>query len=401
MTPSRFVPLAFLAPVLAPVLALAQPADAPWYLGAQLGLTHASNVFRLGTSSPEGEDWVRSAMLLAGARLHLGRQRFYLEGHARDVDYRRNAGLHHLEHGLNAGLDWALAARWSGSLSINSRRALAPFNAGTLPGFNSKNIESQNQARASVQYGLVGPWRVDAQASWQQRDFSLASFDPFEYRFNSQGLGLRWVPNDALQLRLGLRRSEGEYPRAIRLAQGHVAEQFDNRSVEASAHWQPSAKQSLKLRVAQGTGSRDGGRSSRTRAGSAEWGWLATARLQLNLTASLDQGSDARDSGFALVENNSTQIRQLKVLASYVLTPKLNLDASASQMNRKLSGLNGQGAVDGSDRTQSAALALRWAISQKGQFSCELATDRRNGRAGFSLPYSAHSAGCNLQWLMY
>ncbi|MBB5204337.1 hypothetical protein HNQ51_001651 [Inhella inkyongensis] len=397
MTPSRFIPLA----LLTPTLAFAQPADAPWYLGAQLGLTHASNVYRLGNSSPEGQDWIRSAMLLAGARLHLGRQRFYLEGHARDVDYRRNSALHHLEHGLNGGLDWALASRWTGNLSVNSRRSLAPFNAGTLPNTKDKNIETQNQARASVQYGLFGPWRVDAQASWQERDFSLASFDPYEYRFSSVGLGLRWVPNDALQLRLGLRESDGEYPRAQRLNQGYLAEQFDNRSVEASANWQLSGKQSVKLRVSQGTGSRDGGRSSRTRAGGLDWSWLATARLQFNLTGTLDQGSDARDSGFALVENNSTQIRQLKALASYVLAPKLNLDASVSQMNRDISGLSGQTAVDGSDRTRSAALALRWAISQKGQFSCEVATDRRSGRAGFSIPYSARSAGCNLQWLVY
>lgn len=402
--------LPFLLSMLAPLSCAAQALSEPWYFGGALGLTRVDNVYRCAdpgavscsADNRASKDWIEGATLLGGGNLRLGRQRFYLDTTVRRNDYRQNDALDHLAYTLGTGWEWVLGNQLSGNLSVNARRALAPFNTGVLPGFNGKNIEQQKSGQFTLVYGLLGALRWDAGLYSQWRNFSVSSYAPYDYRIRSASTGLRWMPGADTTLRLGLRESRGLYPHAFGNPGAYEADSFRRRDLEGSIDWRASAHHSLKLNLASGKTRRFvQARYEDGTAGSLDWVWTPSPKLRASLGAARERGSDTRALGFATLElTDSRRVDSLRAQLNYQFSAKLFLDASAGELRRLLSRSLGSGAVDGEDRTKTYGLGLRWAFARQGQLGCDWGAERRLGQAGFSQPYSAHSLGCNFQWML-
>jgi len=403
----HFSPALLLALSTLAAPASAQVNDEPWYAGGAIGWTQVSNVYRVSANATPNDDQLRSATLLAGAQLRLGRQRLKLDARASQNDYRRNRDLRHLAYNGSAAWDWVLGSRLSGSLSTGAQRSLAPFNPGNAPVTTEKNIERSERVRLYARYGLVGLWSVDGAIGANRRDYSVALYDPYDYRQRSADLGLRWQPGAELNLRLGLREARGSYPRFRRLAGGeYQADRFTRQDVDASLWWTPSPQNQLNLRLSHGRSehSEAGARDYKGNSGRLEWLWSPSARLQFQTVLSRDSGDDSRqiDLGqFGSIGSVSSRVyNSLQWQAAYALTAKLTLDASLGQTERELTDLLGASSRTGKDRTRTASLGARWAFDRKGSLGCQWATDRRRGAAEFSLPYEAESVGCSVQYML-
>lgn len=404
----RLSPYGLMLLALGSTSALAQSADAPWYAGASLGVTQIRNVYRSDDAlQPANDDQLRSASLLAGARMRWGRQRLSVDTRVSQNDYQRNRDLRNLAYNGGLNLDWVMGSRLGGQLSVGAQRSLAPFNPGNAPVTTEKNIERSERARFGARYGLAGRWSVDANVSANRRDYSIALYDRYDYSQQGADLGLRWQASPDAGLRVALRRASGEYPRHRALAGGGFeADRFRRKDVDLTLNWTPSSDNLLTLRLSDGSANHTAAsaRDFKGSSGRLDWTWVPTSRIRLQTTLSRDNGDDSRlvDLGFfgSFNSSNSRRYDNLQVQAVYAISAKLSLDLSASEMRRELTDSFGANAVTGRDRTRAAGVGLRWTFDRRGQLGCQWATDRRSGAAGFSLPYTASSVGCSLQYLI-
>lgn len=396
----------FLASALGVGPALAQASDPPWYLGASLGLTRVDNIYRVDDgSTPAQDDDLRTASLLTGGRLLLGRQRLRADLRATQNVYRRNSDLDYLGYSGSTALDWVVGSRLSGRVSLSGQRSLAPFNPGNAPVTTEKNIETNKSARLSVRYGLTGIWAIDGGISANRRNFSIALYDRYDYSQQASDIGLRWQPQPDLALRIAGRHANGRYPRFRLQADGsYLADRYRRNEVDAQIEWQPGVDHRLALRLSEGRSrySEALARDTKGVTGRLDWNWTPSSRIQLQLVLSRDTGDDTRsvDLGqFGRFDSvNSRQTDSLQLLMAYALSAKLSLDLSHSQFRRELVDSFGSNSVRGKDRSQASGLGLRWAFSRQGQFGCQWNADRRDGAAAFSIPYKASSVGCSLQY---
>src|SRR5689334_11736319 len=117
--------LVALASSLAACAAHAQDGEQPWYIGARVGYTHDSNVFR--RNDLVQSDNITSAGVFGGFHWRPGRQHLYLDAGA---DHNRFGTLRNLDnnsHTVTTGLDWQTVEHLSGSLRYARRQDLGDF----------------------------------------------------------------------------------------------------------------------------------------------------------------------------------------------------------------------------------------------------------------------------------
>ena len=290
---------------------------------------------------------------------------------------------------------------------LGSQRSLAPFNPGNAPVTNQKNIERSDRARVYARYGLAGLWAVDGSVGANRRDYSLALYDRYDYSQRNADIGLRYQPSPPLGLRLASRHSRGSYPRHTVTGVGSFqADRFSRQDLDASLTWTPGPEHQVSLRISDGRSrhTEAAARDYRGRSGQLSTTWAPTSKLLFQAQLSRDTGDDSRlvDQGQfgSINSSNSRSYDSLQLQAVYSLTAKVTLDASLTQLRRELVDQFGLLSATGRDRSNSASLGARWAFDRNGLLSCQLSTDRRTGAAGFSLPFSASSTGCSLQYML-
>ena len=123
----------------------------PWYVGAALGYSHDSNVFRLpdslasSTGTSQG-DRITSATLLGGLDQSIGRQRLHGSATLRDNRFAHHRALDNTGYGLRLGLDWSTVERLSGNLNLQANRELAFLNPDSgVPTLSRANIARSSQ----------------------------------------------------------------------------------------------------------------------------------------------------------------------------------------------------------------------------------------------------------------
>jgi hypothetical protein len=402
--------LALACPLLVGLAAIsgahAQVAEDPWYAGASLGWTKVSNLYRVSNEAARNDDTVRAVSVMAGAQTRLGRQRIKLDARLSQNDYSKNSDLGNLSYSGSGGLDWAIGSRISGTLSASSSRNLAPFNPGNTPITEKKNIERNDRARLYARYGLAGLWSVDGGFTAVRRDFSIVEYNRYDFSQTSFDLGLRWQPGPELSLRLGGRQADGKAPRYVTTANGSfLADRWKRKDVDASISWTPSLENQLTLRISNGTArhTEAAARDFKGSSGDLSWKWAPTARIFVTAQLSRETGDDTREINFGpitLLNSYSRVSDTAQLQLVYAVSAKVSLDLSVSEARRSLSDERFGGIVEGKDRTRSAGLGVRWAMARNGSLGCQWNTDRRQGAAGFSLPYTASSVGCSAQYML-
>lgn len=405
--PTRFscrrIPLTALACALASVAHAQTDDTAPFYAGASLGLSHVSNVYRVGAGStlPTGannSDTVTSAGLLAGVDKRLGRQHLTLDGNLQDNRYADNTTLNNRSYSLRSALNWETAGDLSGTFNVQSSRSLAQFNLGNgAEQVTGKNIERNRDYGGVVRLGVGSRYSLEAGYNQRERDFSAPQYDRFVFNQHTTTLGAYAKPGGNLRLGLAARRTNGDYPRypiyigPFRV--GSLPIDFNRDDVDLTAAWTTGGTSQLNTRISTSRvryePSNGPLRDFNGTTGAVNWNWQPTGKINLGLQFVRDTGQET------LI--NTTDVNRVytswQVNGGYALTGKVSLSASAvsTRSRREDSAF---------DSERSYGLGVRWAFSRALSLSCQYNHASRDSST-VQYIYSASSYGCTGQALVF
>lgn len=393
--------------VLALAAGTAAAETTPYSIGGYVGYTHLSNALGLadGAAVPTGLGYVSKAddvttIALVGALdQRIGRQRVFGDVTLRDNRYRDNDLLDSRTYAASAGVDWQTIERISGNLTLRSNRDLVRFGVFDQP-TSERNLVTSNQADFTARIGVVTRWTFEAGAGWRSLDYTAASYASREFRQTQYSLGTRYWPGGGNYVGLTLREIDGRYPHYS--AGGE--ESFDRRDVELSASYELSGLTRLYARArhtridyAQQLNALDFSGFT----GSLRLTYTPTGKLRLNAEVARDRAQDLRFSflefgagGFQFETFESAPLATaLRLRASYDMTAKVALNASAGHTRRKVSLLlAGQ---EGRERTTNFSLGAAWTPTRTSRVGCDWSNERRRSDLQAErLNVSAGSFGC-------
>ena len=396
--------------------ALAQ--SSPYYIGGALTYSHDSNLLRLsnGTNSPIGyskADSVVSAGLLAGLDQNFGRQRAFGNLTLRSNRYGRNTTYNNDSYAVTAGLDWSTAERLSGQVSANASRNLSSFNLQEIGTLSVKNQESSQGLDATVRLGLVTEYSLEASGSHRKIENSLDDdrVQARNYRQDNASLGLRWKPSSDTIFGVGVRATQGRYPRfRVVTVNLYEADRFKREEVDLSFWHRASGASSLDLRLSSGKTTYDLAtqRDFSGLTGSLSWNWLASGRLNLLTRLSHETGQDSyavttffNQAGTADYSRVNTSLR---VKADYSLTAKVALNSAVSvsdrEIVRSLDDIFGPREASGRERYVNMSLGARWVPQRSVQVGCDVGRETRKGSGELGSDLSANTYSCFAQFTL-
>lgn len=392
---------------LAGVLALGTwPAAAqaePWTWGARQVLQHDGNLYRLADTAapPPGAsrgDTVATTTLSAGLDQTVSRQRLRAEV-ALDVRrYAENDRLDHEGHTLALGWQGSTAERLSGQAWASRARQLRPFDTRIVDGQTLRNLETAQAAGAGVRLGNDGRLALEGGIAGRHVDFSDPTAATTALRSYTLQAGLRWRPEGAGTLGLGLRHTEGRYP--------DLGDRWTTDALDLSARWEPSGASRLWLRLSplRARHERAQARDLSGLSGAAQWRWEPTGRLRLTARLLREAGADAgmerwgETGGIAMpgTVDDARWLTRATLSLAHDIGAKTLAEIRVAHAHRALVPLAPTAGTSpsGSDRTSLAALGLRWAPLRTVTLGCDASFERRVARGPLSTPYTAQVFGC-------
>ena len=400
---------------LAAAAAFAQPAQAqtddsaPFYVGASLGVSHVSNIYRL--SNATNSDTVVSAGVLGGLDHRMGRQHLKLDGSLQDNRYATNSSLNNHSYSVSGALDWQTVGDLSGTLSAKSDRSLADFNIGSgIAPIFKKNTESNDEYQAIARLGVGTRYSIEAGWDYRRRDFSALEYDIFVFHQNTASLGVYATPAGNVTLGLVGRHTRGQNPRypvgvafdpnTLQPVVVTEPNDFTRNDLDFTTHWNTGGSSSLDTRISRSRSSK--GLTGLTNfggtTGALGWNWQATSKLQLGLQVSRDTGQESQIRAADVNRLYTTW----QVNGSYALTGKLSLNANASanRNHRTRDASATTSTFDAFENNRFYSVGLRWAYSRSFSLGCQYDHSSRDS----SVPqyvYSAGSYGCTGQAILY
>ena len=399
-----------------PLLALliaggANAQTSPWYIGASQTFTNESNLYRFadGAMVPVGyskSDVVSSTALLAGFDQPISRQRVYANATLRASQYKNNDILDNEGYSLRAGLDWETINRLSGSVTLDSSRDLANFNSGESSApLTQRNIVRKNALAANARLGVVTEYTAEASLEHRTLDYSAETYNPNENRQTTGTLGLRWWPSGKNYFGVGLRYTDGQYPRFEDLGGGAFrADSYTRTGVDLSGELEVGGASRVVARVTLGRTSYDEAtqRNLSGATGFVAFIWSPGPKLRLETRLARDTGQDSYFSDSPFIDgtvDTSRVTNRLSLRANYEATAKIKLNAGLSYANRDLVRTLPPGALipadaTGRDDTTEFSLGATWEPTRSLVFGCDLGLEKRSASGDLSLPYSANRVGC-------
>lgn len=391
-------------PIAAPGGAGASEAQpSPFIFGIRQGLTGDSNIFRAPEGSPmERRDRIWSSGVHLGLDNSLGRQHFLLDLLANVNRYNKNEYLNNTDYSLNARWDWETAGQLSGQLSAQQRQGLY---RDTIEGTISLE---RNQVRSSslgfqARWGLATVWSLEAGAAASENDYRGNDVEDRDVRQTSVNAGVRYRPGGALSSRIGVRRTEGEYPRL-----GTTPDEFTRDDIDLSATLDATGASRLNTRLSsvRERHSSQADRDTRGWSGALGWRWRPTGKLESDLELSHDRSVGRADIDSSLIGAETSDAREADMASlaiTWAATAKVSLIPRVSYVRRKLdnSFITGSApTATGTDTTGIGSIAINYVPFNALSLTCQVSHERRRvgGDAVLSTPYRATVAGCNAEF---
>lgn len=390
--------------------------SSPWYVGAALGWSHDSNIYRLpdsGTaaSAPAGTstaDRITTASLLGGLDQTIGRQRLYGSASLRDNRFANNRALNNTGYGLKLGLDWETVNHLSGNFNVRANRELAFITPDSgVPTLTHGNIARSSQVDGTVRLGLVSRWQLESSFGHRVLGYSATEYRSRENNEDWATLGLRWRPSGALGLGVAWRQGLGRIPKYLTLASGDFqADRFRTGNLDLTADWIASGASTVNARLSSGklTHSVATQRDYHGLTGELRWLWRPTGKLLVSTTLARETGQEigVGTSFFVTGTDLSRTVNGLRLRADQELSAKLSLSAGLSRSRRALVDVESTilgvpFTVAGADNTTAASLGLRWTPTRSTQLSCDYSHERRSADGVLSQSYGVNVFGCSGQ----
>lgn len=408
--PARLLTLALLASL--PALSAAE--TSPYYFGVNQAVTGDTNVFRRADGQPRARDLISSTGLLAGIDQPFGRSRLVLNLQANMNRFKNAKQLNNNDYDTRLQFDWATIERISGDVVAYDRRNLNRYDLSTAEGTLSteRDLLRVTGAALRARIGLVTRWTFETGYAYEEASHSLDSLSNRDVRQGSLNAGVRYAPSDLWSVRLGARKTEGEYPHFL-VAGVQQADEFDRDDVDLSLAWAPSGNSKLDARISstRESHSLQGQRDSNYVTGLLGYDWTITGKTKLRLQLARDTNAGRSDSDLALVtESSDTQVRDsLQLKATWDATAKISVKAGLNYSQRKLDNAftlsaNGQtitGASTARDKTTGISLGATYRPLRGLLVGCQMGHEQRSvdgQNVNTTYPFEVTTGTCNLQW---
>jgi exopolysaccharide biosynthesis operon protein EpsL len=257
----KLLPVPLLLLGLLPPAAQADDLDTLQFRAGQ-SVMHDSNVFRLSDSAnaqavigtPDRDDTV--AVTTAGFKINKpwGLQRFEFDANVEDHRYSRFSYLDFTAVNYAAAWRWSFTPALHGNLTTDRREFVDTY--ADVQGTGQINRRTNRSTLFDAEYELDGAWRLVG--GLFERTSSNSQPNTFEADSKIHGgeAGVRYVYPSGTSMAYRFRDGKGEYPG--RVLSPVSAGDFTDREHEFRFDWAPSAKTTLRAKVAHFDRSHDG-----------------------------------------------------------------------------------------------------------------------------------------------
>lgn len=411
----RFTPRLLTVALLASVPAMAMAETSPYFFGLNQAVTGDTNVFRRADGQPRARDLISSTGILAGIDQPIGRSRLQLNLGANINRFKNNKQLNNNDHDARLQFDWATVERISGDVVAYDRRSLNRYDLSTSEGTatTERDLLRVSGAALRARVGLVTRWTFESGFSYEQSSHSLDALNIRDVRQGSLNVGARYAPSDLWSVRLGGRRTQGEYPN-FRVGGVRQSDDFDRNDVDLSFTYAPTGNSKLDGRISatRESHSQQGQRDSSFVTGLLGYDWILTGKTRLRAQLARDTNAGRSDSDLALVtESSDTQVRDsLALRATWDATAKISVRAGVNHSRRKLDNAftlsaNGQtlsSATTERDKTTAINLGATYKPLRGLLLGCQIAHEQRSTdspNTTTTYPFEVNTGTCNLQWV--
>jgi len=383
----------------------AQAQEQPWYLGAKVGYTHDSNVFR--RNNPEVSDNITSAGVLGGFHWRPGRQHLYIDADAQNNRYDKLDQLDNTSHSVSTGLNWQTVGNLGGSLRYTQRKYLGDFAVAATPA--DRNLVKGQDATATVRYGYVSALGVEAGASRRKADYTLS----LERNVESDvvWVGARYGAGGQLSFGVTARATKDETPLfrpllPLELTDGVPTlsptiepDEGDRRDLDFNVTWQPSGLSTIVGRISLTR--QDHTAPSRSDfsgvTGQVTWEYKPTGKTTIRSALVRDTGEETSFlsltqfglTGLRFDNNRVNWIGQVE--ADWEATSKILVTAGLRYIRGTLETLSGQ---DFSSNQTRLRLGARYQATRAASLGCDFLSDTGSATA------SATVFGCSAEFVL-
>lgn len=390
----------------------------PYYIGFSTGVTHDSNVFRPPPpeagfqTQPVVGDTYYSAGLLAGIDQPFGRQHFTASGNIKYNHFSKLTDLDNTSYGLNSQLDWQAMDRLSGTVSLAINQNLSSYSQTTTTFTTDRNLETDGQFSARMQYGIAALLSAEIQYTRQQVHYSADTYKLYNTSQDAVRAGIKYRPSGSLTLGAFLQTAQGRYPDAPLMDGDHQS--YDRNDVVLTGTWLATGQSSFDGRVSVGhqnySHSSNDDFSGAT--GQLTWNYKPTGKLSFSTTISRETGFETGFINQAIIGGNgaTNDISRLtssaSISATYAATGKISLNGGLRYAHRSLTNTIASegGSIpfgEGTDTVQSQYFGITYVPLRSLQFTCNVGHDSRSVSSGtpayLSYPYSGTTVGCSAQ----
>lgn len=378
----------------------------PWYLGASVGVTRDSNVFRI----PDGSgDTYTTTSLLAGFDQPIGRQRLYGTARVGYNKYQNFENLDNTSYGVDAGWDWATIEKLSGKVYVGANQSLAQLNGNTSAPSTRRNIVKSEQFGTSATWGGFGPLSLFANYGHNRVRYSAVTFTTSNSTGDTGSLGTNYRLGGSTSIGVAVRvtRTRLPYGQAIDPLPSSLADfgptTTNGRNLDLLGNWtySPQTNVAARLSYTRQTDSFGGGRDFSGLTGSLSGNYAPTAKLAFNAMLQREAGANSvynsptysGSTNAVGLNQNTTTTDSLSLGATYAATAKISVNSGLLYRSGKLSS-------DGSDDLTQLSLGATYAVARNWQLACNLTHETRKVSGLGSFSYDANTAGCSAQFTL-
>jgi exopolysaccharide biosynthesis operon protein EpsL len=388
----KLLPLPLLLLGLLPPAAQADELDTLQFRAGQ-SVMHDSNVFRLSDSAnaqavigtPDRDDTV--AVTTAGFKINkpYGLQRFEFDANIEDHRYSRFSYLDFTALNYAAAWRWSFTPALHGNLTTDRREFVDTY--ADVQGTGQINRRTNRSTIFVAEYELDGVWRLVGGVF--ERTSSNSQPNTFEADSKVHGgeAGVRYVYPSGTSMAYRFRDGRGEYPG--RMLSPVAAGSFSDREHEFRFDWAPTAKTTLRAKVAHFDRNHDGlgARDFSGVTGQLDAAWAITPKTSL-------AGGVVRELGsYQTTTASYYEGWRFFVAPTWKATEKtavrLRYDHGARNFKGPLPGFADSGRRD---TTNLLSLAVEWQAMRALKLSATVQSDRRkSNQPGFD--YKSNTFG--------
>lgn len=297
-----------------------------------------------------------------------------------------------------AAWDWAIGDRWNGTLSYD--RAQTPSNDATQTGFRT-SYQLYERTAADANYWWHPDWSVGAGLARVSSNYNNSVNTVSAYDADVADVRVTYRPSSGNQIRLLVRRKDGNYPNRVLSPTGFLAQSYTQDDYEADAKWVLDGHSRVSGRVgysrvrygALALGSRDfDGPTARL-----VYDWTPTGKTTVSLVLRSEIGPEPQDNLNASFVATSAA----SIAASSALSPKISVRGFAEWRKRELGGEAGasDSVLRNPSYTHYYSLTGTWTPERSLLFSVTLGHETRRGNNPAYPNYDDNTVSANLQFL--